>query len=205
MSYLTQSAIADDPWMQLRVAACAAQQGCTDVGIDPDVWAHEWRRVWSASPGWDAQWESALARADNPPGYQPGMDPAVVSDGQVLSQVQAQMPFTRVVEGGSLSPGKSYPRARADVLINVNFTFDADSIEEAQDVVSTWTVTPNARLTGLAAMVQVVEHPVAVTMGGAVGGALREATQRGARSVIPAPGGPPAVNPDYDERGGYRG
>jgi hypothetical protein len=92
------------------------------------------------------------------------------------------------------------------VLINVNFTFEADSIEEAQEIVATWTVTPNARLTGLAGMVQAVQHPVAVTMGGAVGGALREATLRDARSIVtPAPGGPPAVNPDYDERGVYRG
>jgi hypothetical protein len=109
LSYLTQSTIADDPWMALRVAACAAQQGCTDVGIDPDLWAREWRRVWSASPGWDAQWESALARPDNAPGYQPGMDAAVISDGQILSQVQSQMPFTRVAEGRELAPDQELP------------------------------------------------------------------------------------------------
>lgn len=102
LSYLTQSTIADDSWMKLRVASCAAQQGVTDAGIDPDMWASEWRRVWSASPGWDMQWESALARPDNPPGYQPGMDPAVVSDGQILSQVQSMLPFTRV---GDMEPG----------------------------------------------------------------------------------------------------
>lgn len=99
MSYLTQSNIADDSWVKLRVASCAAQQGCADVGIDPDTWASEWRRVWSSSPGWDVQWESALARPDNPPGYQPGMDPAVISDGQILSQVQAMLPFGRVADG----------------------------------------------------------------------------------------------------------
>ena len=89
------------------------------------------------------------------------------------------------------------------MLINVNFTFEAESIEEAQEIVATWEVTPNARLTGLAGMVQVVQNPVAVRMGGAVGGALREAMQRS--TFAPAPGGPPAVNPDYDERGAYRG
>lgn len=102
MSYLTQSTIADDAWMRLRVSSCAAQQGCAHAGIDPDTWAFTWRRVWSASPGWDMQWESALARPDNAPGYQPGMDPAVISDGQILSQVQSQTPFTLV---GDMEPG----------------------------------------------------------------------------------------------------
>lgn len=98
MSYLTQTAIGDDPYMKMRVAQCAAQQGCTDVGIDPDVWSSEWRRVWSTSPGWDTQWESALANPDNSPGYQPGMDPAVITDPNILSQVQSMMPFHRVGE-----------------------------------------------------------------------------------------------------------
>lgn len=83
--------------MQARIAQCAAQQGCaTDAGIDPDMWTKEWCRVWSASPGWDSSWESALARPDNPPGYQPGMDSAVIEDQSILSQVQSMMPFTRV-------------------------------------------------------------------------------------------------------------
>jgi hypothetical protein len=96
MGYLTQSAIGDDPYMKQRVAQCAAQQGCTDAGIDPDVWATEWRRVWASSPGWDAAWESALANPDQPPGYQPGMDAACITDDQILSQVQSQMPFHRI-------------------------------------------------------------------------------------------------------------
>ena len=95
--YLTQSTIADDPYMKLRVSSCAAQQGVTDVGIDPDTWTGEWRRVWSASPGWDDAWESALA-GDHEPGYQPGMDVAVVTDDQILAQVQSMMPFHRVAE-----------------------------------------------------------------------------------------------------------
>lgn len=95
--YLTQSAIGDDPYMKQRVAQCAAQQGITDTGIDPDVWSTEWRRVWSASPGWDDAWESALA-GEHEPGYMPGMDPAVITDDQVLSQVQSMMPFHRVAE-----------------------------------------------------------------------------------------------------------
>lgn len=94
--YLTQSTIADNTYMQMRVASCAAQQGVTDAGIDPDTWTKEWRRVWSASPSWDEQWESALANPEQPPGYDPGMDPACIPDAQILAQVQSMMPFTRV-------------------------------------------------------------------------------------------------------------
>lgn len=94
--YLTQSAIADDAYMKNRVAQCAAQQGVTDAGIDADLWANEWRRVWASSPTWDDAWESALVNPDNPAGYQPGMDPAVITDNQILAQVQSMMPFTRV-------------------------------------------------------------------------------------------------------------
>lgn len=100
MGYLTQSTIADDEWMKRRVSSCAAQQGVTDTGLDPDVWTHEWRRVWAASPGWDDAWDSALANEGKPPGYQPGIDPAVITDDQILSQVQSMMPFHRVSDVG---------------------------------------------------------------------------------------------------------
>lgn len=94
MSYLTQSIISDDPYMRLRVASCAAQQGCADAGIDPDAWAVEWRRVWGSSPGWDAAWESAQAGGIT----DPGADPSVITDQMILSQVQAMMPFTHVTD-----------------------------------------------------------------------------------------------------------
>jgi hypothetical protein len=103
MSYLTQVAIGDDQYMKMRVAQCAAQQGCTDTGIDPDIWSTEWRRVWAASPGWDASWESALARPDNPPAYQPGMDPACITDQNILSQVQTMLPFRRLADTSDTS------------------------------------------------------------------------------------------------------
>lgn len=92
--YLTQGAIADDPDMKVRVAQCAAQQGCANDGIDPDLWTYEWRRVWSASPGWDEAWESAEAGGVPTP----GADPAVVTDEQILAQVQTMMPFERVAK-----------------------------------------------------------------------------------------------------------
>lgn len=82
--------------MKERVAQCAAQQGCTDAGIDPDIWTVEWRRVWASSPGWEDAWESALANTGNPPGYDPGKDEACIQDAQILAQVQSMMPFQRV-------------------------------------------------------------------------------------------------------------
>jgi hypothetical protein len=107
--YLTQSTIADDPYMKLRVASCAAQQGAADASIDPDQWTQEWRRVWSASPGWDAAWESALANPDKPAGYQPGMDPACITDGQILAQVQTMMPFRHVYDAAYQPPVPEEP------------------------------------------------------------------------------------------------
>lgn len=94
MTYLTQSIIADDPYMRLRVSSAAAQEGVTEVGIDPDVWTSEWRRVWSTAPGWDAAWESALAGG----GVDPGAKPDVITDGMILSQVQSMKPFTLVAD-----------------------------------------------------------------------------------------------------------
>jgi hypothetical protein len=95
MGYLTMSRIGDDPFMRARVASCAAEQGCADAGIEPDVWALVWRRAWGAAAGWDAAWESALANGNTAP----GLDPAVITDGQILSQVQDMMPF-RLIQGG---------------------------------------------------------------------------------------------------------
>ena len=92
--YLTQAIIADDPYVRLRVSSCAAQQGVAGEGsgIDPDSWTLQWRRVWASSPGWDVAWESAMA-SQNP---NPGGDPTVITDAQILSQVQAMMPFIEV-------------------------------------------------------------------------------------------------------------
>lgn len=97
--FLTQARIADDNAMRQRVTACAAQEGCAEAGIAPDLWTYEWRNVWAASPQWDAAWESALA-SDNPA---PGADPAVITDDQIRAQVQSMMPFVRLGTDGSSS------------------------------------------------------------------------------------------------------
>jgi hypothetical protein len=92
MSYLTQNEIAGNSAMVSRVAQCAAQE---DVP-EPDVWTQQNRRDWAAAPGWDAAWESARASHPEPdPGegpvgapYDPGADEAVITDAQILAQVQ---------------------------------------------------------------------------------------------------------------------
>ncbi|HEY1249534.1 MAG TPA: hypothetical protein VGE97_11140 [Nitrososphaera sp.] len=85
MSYLEQSAIAENPSMSKRVAQCAAQQHAEN----PDQWTAEHRRHWAASPGWDTAWASALAANPNNPSYDPGADEAVITDQMILSEVQS--------------------------------------------------------------------------------------------------------------------
>jgi len=101
LSYLTQDAIASSSSMQHRIAQAAAEQG---VGVDaapadpasgrpmdPDRWALEKRRQWSAAPGWDEAWEYALNTHPGDADYDPGADEAVVTDGQILAQIQSML------------------------------------------------------------------------------------------------------------------
>ena len=97
MSYLTQSAIASNGWMTQRVAQCATEQG----QADSDNWTQTNRRIWAAAPGWDEAWEYAVNThppeppdPENPvipPPYDPGQDEGVITDGMILSQVQAML------------------------------------------------------------------------------------------------------------------
>lgn len=87
--YLTQTKIATDFDVRARVAAAAATEGVTDAGIDPNVWADEWRLVWAAAPGWSDAWDSAIAGGIP----NPGANESVITDLQILSQVQAMKPF----------------------------------------------------------------------------------------------------------------
>jgi hypothetical protein len=91
--YLTQGLIAADAAMVTRVAQAAAAEGVADAGLDPDWWTTQWRRVWAAAPGWSEAWESALAAGNETP----GQDPAVITDAQILSQVQGMMPFRSII------------------------------------------------------------------------------------------------------------
>jgi hypothetical protein len=88
VSYLTQDEIANDEWMQARVAQCAATEGFTP---DADAWTIDRRRYWAAAPGWDAAWEYAKNTHPGEPEYEPGKDEAVITDPMILSQVQAMI------------------------------------------------------------------------------------------------------------------
>jgi len=85
MSYLTQSHIASNGAMNDRLAQAAATEGFAE----PDSWASNNRRVWASQPGWDSAWESAEVNHPNDPGYDPGTDEAVITDGMILSAVQS--------------------------------------------------------------------------------------------------------------------
>ena len=89
MSYLTQGEIATNASMLSRVAQCAAGEG---ISFDPDIWTWENRRRWAASPDWDDAWE--YARNVHPePEYDPGADPAVITDQAILSTIQPMIPI----------------------------------------------------------------------------------------------------------------
>lgn len=84
MSYASQAALSNDRDFLERVAACAAVEVELEYGLSPVVWAE--RNIWTvaAAPGFAAAYESAVvADVDRP-----GLDPAVISDGQILAVVQ---------------------------------------------------------------------------------------------------------------------
>lgn len=83
-SYLTQNVISLDPDMTGRVAQAAASE---NVPEDADTWTWTNRRIWAAAPGWDTAWLSAIAGGIP----NPGADEAVITDGMILSQVQAML------------------------------------------------------------------------------------------------------------------
>src|SRR4051794_24614286 len=98
-AYLAISEVANDPHMTERLNAAVTQQnhlGSIDLGqyesspYNLTAWVHDNRYLWAASPGWGAAWDSALAAhpPDTEPDYQPGQDPAVITDGMILATVQ---------------------------------------------------------------------------------------------------------------------
>jgi hypothetical protein len=82
MSYISQSQLSNDGDFLNRISACAAVEA--PKTHQPLQWAKD--HIWwvSAAPGFADAYESALV-AQVP---MPGRDPAVISDGQILSAVQ---------------------------------------------------------------------------------------------------------------------
>lgn len=87
MSYLIQSMLASDMGIRDRITACAATEGIAD----PFVWTVD--RMWqfSAQPGWSSAYASArLSHLNNPSSVvEPGVNEAAITDGMILSAVQA--------------------------------------------------------------------------------------------------------------------
>jgi hypothetical protein len=74
--------MAADVDLTSRCAAAAAQEGQPD----PRNWAADHMLILAASPGWSEAWASAIAAGNE----QPGRDGAVITDGMILSAIQAQ-------------------------------------------------------------------------------------------------------------------
>jgi hypothetical protein len=98
-SYLAISAIANDEYMIERMYACATQQqhlGSIDVKMSnvaepfsAQEWVNQYKYVWASSPSWGEAWTYALETHTDDPDYEPGQDEAVITDGMILSTVQA--------------------------------------------------------------------------------------------------------------------
>lgn len=94
-SFLSISKIANDEVMVERMNAAVSQQqhlgnitvSAYNYGPAPAsiIWVQENRYIWASSPDWAAAWDSALAGGNE----SPGADPAVITDGMILSTVQA--------------------------------------------------------------------------------------------------------------------
>jgi hypothetical protein len=97
MSYATISTIAQDPDVAARVRGCLASEviasqymSVSKLRDQLDLSAKMW--LLAASPDWAPAWEyaSATTRAEGAPTI--GNDPAVITDGMILSAVQALRP-----------------------------------------------------------------------------------------------------------------
>lgn len=81
MSYLTQALLTEDGDIWKRVTACAAEQGVSA----PTIWVQEHLWQLAVQPGWGSAYATALVeKLENP-----GLIEAVITDGMILSAVQA--------------------------------------------------------------------------------------------------------------------
>jgi hypothetical protein len=96
-AYLAISEIANDQYMTERLNAAATQQWHLDAidlgsyGNNPynvTQWVADNRYLWASSPTWGEKWEYALAAHPDEPDYEPGKDPAVITDADILATVQ---------------------------------------------------------------------------------------------------------------------
>lgn len=97
-SYLAIAAIAQDEFMIKRLIACAtleAKSGGTILvlhgpnGTDPEDWVRLNSYVWASSPSWGNKWHQAFVDHPDDDSYEPGKDPEVITDGDILATVQS--------------------------------------------------------------------------------------------------------------------
>lgn len=84
MAYWDIAQMSVDLDLTSRVAASASQESIPD----PRDWAGNNMLTLAASPGWGEAWASAVAAGN----ALPGRDAAVITDGMILSAVQAAAP-----------------------------------------------------------------------------------------------------------------
>jgi hypothetical protein len=82
MAYWDIAEMALDAQLIMRVQACAAQEPSL---TQPQAWVAQHMLQITAAPGWDAAWASAIAGGI----VDPGKDAGVITDGQILAQVQS--------------------------------------------------------------------------------------------------------------------
>lgn len=82
MAYSDVALLSTDSDFIQRTRACVATESTT---VDPVAWAseHQWRMA--ATPGFGDKYASGIANGIE----RPGNDPAVITDGDILSAVQA--------------------------------------------------------------------------------------------------------------------
>jgi hypothetical protein len=72
-------------------------------------------------------------------------------------------------------------------IFSVNFTFEAADLEEAQEIVGTWVVSPGTVLTSLQGTINPSFRPTPVGMDGKVGTAVAAAQMKESSPITPAP------------------
>ena len=82
MAYWDVAEMSKDIDLTSREAAAAAQEM---IGVDPMTWALMNSLRLAGAPGWDTAWASAVAASVENPGRNAG----VITDGMILSAVQA--------------------------------------------------------------------------------------------------------------------
>lgn len=87
MSYLTVSAISADAAMRSRVAAAYAVEQNGSAAVGAENWAYTNAYWWASAPGWADKWDYALNTGND----SPGDDASVITDADILAQVQGML------------------------------------------------------------------------------------------------------------------